>query len=1102
MITNKHCALIVPQTTPTYANLISDELEKHGITVNSYSWRDIDTKDIFNIDNNPTVIIADAENCPAFMQNLVSNYLKTGGNVVTLGGPPFSNEFYSINNNEVDIFTLKNMMCQGEFDKTVIMPLDTPNDLEGFVKDTYNPDSKKYEGNATLSIADDGVISSRCLKYYTDDFSINESFEKNITINEKHNVIGFYAKALQNTRTITLKLIQDNGDMFKTTFCPTTNFSYYIFTKRDFVYAGNQFNLVHECTPIYVDYSKVSKIQFGHALSHAYSVAGEHAFFIQELSSANISLLNDTKVSIDGLYPHYKFFPVTNAVSIKSYEKQSFIDPCSLRVPVDLFSHSPRSQATGINKGRRSRFIPLLECHDEKGLQCGYAAYMILPVSIGDLQSTNKTGSIIAFTTADYSFYQEGGAVACAQAIASLYNPAILIEGGTDEYIYQTNDTANIGAVVLIREQCDELKLKINYNNTSLIYDITDLNAVQNSDKLNILRVVTDFIPTDTEIVIELLLGDRVIDILSHSVSIFKPKPEDELQFAYIKPNENEIYIGDKCVRFFGVNYMPSSGLGMDTYEEFEHYVAGYAYDPDIIENDLKRICDVGLNAVSIFMSYEPSINSNNILHLVDLCAKYSLYVDFSIRPHANPFDFSEDEVRRIIKKYNFDKNDTIVAYDIAWERYVGTYNECYGNFNGRKSFDKDWARFVLNRYGSIEAAQHAWGRELPTNSVGEIIGLSDDMLREKDANKMVAAYRRFIDNLVATAHHKAMQFIKSIDPNHLISPRTGDASTIPLVDPGIYGYDYKALSSSMDFMSPESYALSDNYKSLRQGVFTNIYARYANPDNVIQWKEFGKSIWTGSNFSNNSISEEFQAEYYRRFIDMLILGHTNGLYAWWWAGGYRIGENSDFGIIAPDGSDRPVTRVLREYADKFLGAPPLKRNAYKILVNRDLHADGLLSMYQSIEHELFSKLESGFAVEFIDGGSGMTSANVELTEIGNDTPKGYISMYLDYIITDITAEYPSELPVSLVNYDSVKMGSTIKITLLNTEKPTWISKGYGSVSLVSTDGTVDVPMEYNVKSLSSYTFSVKANKKGELNLLLQATDRTAFGERIILTVE
>lgn len=1101
-----HIAIIVPQSLPNYVKLVAEKLNEQGFETLNYCWRDVDVEQVFNAKQNPTIVIADAENCPAFMQNQVSEYLRSGGNVVTLGGPPFTNEFYSINNDDVDITAMKWMMAMGEFDKTVILPLNSPADLEGFIKDSYNPDSKAYEGDATLSLIDGGFVSSRCVRYHTMDFYINESFEKKITIKEGHNVIGFYAKSAANTRTVTVKLVQDNGDMFKLTLCPTTSFDYYIFSRRDFTYAGNRNGMPYSYRPEYVDFSKVTAIQFGHALSHAYSVAGEHSFCIEELSSASIALLNDRKAEIDGLYPACKFYPVRNAVTVKTYSKQAFVAQREMVVPSDLFSHSPRAQATGLDKGRRSRFVPLVECLDEKGMRCGFAAFMIMQVSIGKLHSTNETGSIIAFTTADHNFYVQGGADAVAEAITALYHPALLVEGGTNEYIYQPGQQACIGAVAEIRDSTADIRLRISYANAALVYTLDDLKFVANRNYFDIRRVVADFKPIDCTVTVELLCGDKLLDMLTHDVTVYHEKPESERHFAHIKLGTNEVWIGDQPVRFYGVNYMPSANAGMALREEFEHYVAGYAYDPDIIEEDLKRVCDIGLNALSIFMHYDPSINSNNILHLVNCCTKLGLYVDLSIRPHANPFEFNEGEVREMIERYRFQNNDTVVAYDIAWERYVGTYEPCYGNFAGRKSFDKAWGQFIVNRYGSVAAAEKSWGCAVEFTPTGEVRGPTDDQLRGIDVTeeqlRMIAAYRRFIDNIVATTHHKAMQFIKGIDPNHLISPRTGDASTIPLVDPGIYGYDYKALSSSMDFMSPESYALSDSYKCMRQGVFTNVYARYANPSNVIQWKEFGKSIWTGSNFTDNSVSEGFQAEYYRRFFDMLIAGHTSGLYAWWWAGGYRYGEHSDFGIIAPDGSDRPVTKVFREYRDRFLNQPMLTHeNTHKIKINRDLYADGLLSMYQSIEDELFSHLEGGDEVELVDDAVGTTTEDVPLTEIGNAEPQGYISMYLDYIITDITATTPLGREVSLVNYKSILLGTQIKITLLNTEKTVWSAHGFGSVELADEEGTLIVPIKWDVPSLGSYTFEVTAEYTGRFCLRLWAKGRTDFGERIIFTV-
>lgn len=1102
-------AVITAEKVPDYFDSIKNELNESKLEVEHIKWNSAEYKNVFNKNIYRAVVILDAKNCPAFMSNEVYEFMKSGGNVAAIGGPAFTNEYYSINNNECDFDTIRSMMKNGQFDKTVLMLLSDKSDLIGFEKDTYNPDSKKYDGDATLTLCEGGAVSDSCIQYYTRDFSINESFEKEISIKEGHNAIGFYAKAFKETRTITIKLIQNNGDMFKTRITPSTTFEYFVLSKKDFVFAGSRDKSAkYEFSkrPVYVDFNAVVKIQFGHALSHAYSRAGEHSFYLNELSSASIPFLNDTKVVIDGLYPEYKFFPVNNAVKLSTYTNQSFIEKQEFEPPSSLFSMSPRHGGSGFNKHRRMRFVPLIEAYDSKKLRCGFAAYMLVNASYCNRKTDYNGSSVVAFTPIDKSFYENGGAAAFAQAVCAMLEPIVLLEGGSEEYIYFSDcENAVYGCRIWVRssELIDNYKVKITVGDISSTYSLNEFEIEKSCAELDIRRISFSGKPVKGLVTVALIEASsgKIVDILSHEIVIYQTKPASERKFAQIKNGTNEVYINGKPVRFFGVNYMPSCNTGLENGEEFEHYVSSFAYDPDIIETDLKRIRDIGMNAVSIFMHYNPSISSYNILHLVHLCEKYGLYADLAIRPHANPYDFCENEVREMIKKYRFDENDTVTAYDIAWERYVGTYEPCYGNFNGRKSFDTQWRDFLINRYGSYVVAEQAFGCSLPRNSDNEVIGVTDDMLREDGSHTvMVAVYRRFIDEQVAKAHIKAMRFIKSVDPNHMISPRTGDASTVPLVDPGIYGYDYKALACSMEFTSPESYALSDDNNSMRQGVFTNIYSRYANKDAVVMWKEFGKSIWIGTNFADNSISEQFQAEYYRRFFDMLIAGHTAGLYAWWWAGGFRIGENSDFGIVAPDGSDRPVTRVFREYAERFLNAPALKNAEKQIYIDRDLHSSGLLSMYKDMENELFDYIAQGKTVEFVDGGSGKTSANVDLIDVGN-TKTNFLPKYINGIICSIKAVTEKGV-IELNDGDEVQNTTVnqISITVVNTEKSVWLANAVGVKSHDYSDISIEAYIGSDVtqNEYVDIVFDIHS-KKGNIVFSLYAKDRTFFGQKVTI---
>ena len=47
---------------------------------------------------------------------------------------------------------------------------------------------------------------------------------------------------------------------------------------------------------------------------------------------------------------------------------------------------------------------------------------------------------------------------------------------------------------------------------------------------------------------------------------------------------------------------MPSSGVGQANQPIFEYWLGAAAYDPEVIDRDLRRIKAMGLNAVSVFL--------------------------------------------------------------------------------------------------------------------------------------------------------------------------------------------------------------------------------------------------------------------------------------------------------------------------------------------------------------------------------------------------------------------------------------------------------------------------------------------------------------------
>jgi hypothetical protein len=92
----------------------------------------------------------------------------------------------------------------------------------------------------------------------------------------------------------------------------------------------------------------------------------------------------------------------------------------------------------------------------------------------------------------------------------------------------------------------------------------------------------------------------------------------------------------------------------------------------------------------------------------------------------------------------------------------------------------------------------------------------------------------------------------------------------------------------------------------------------------------------------------------------MLRESGADGVFFWWYPGGFRLNENSDFGIINPDGTDRPVTQVIRRLGAEFLEAPKPGNPNYWISVSRDQDARGLYGMYAVVGDEFWAAKASG----------------------------------------------------------------------------------------------------------------------------------------------
>ena len=226
---------------------------------------------------------------------------------------------------------------------------------------------------------------------------------------------------------------------------------------------------------------------------------------------------------------------------------------------------------------------------------------------------------------------------------------------------------------------------------------------------------------------------------------------------------------------------------------------------------------------------------------------------------------------------------------------------------------------------------------------------------------KLVADYRLFLDDLLRDKYAEARRLVKSIDPHHLVSFRMQHAGDATFNWDAFLPYDFYGLAEAVDIWEPEAYGRIGDWEKVKPGRFTADYARLCEPGKPVLWAEMGYSVWDNLRMSPASEKLEFQARYFSDFYRMMTDSGADGIFFWWYPGGYRLNEKSDFGIINPDGTDRPVTKTIREEGAKYLKASKTgTKPDYWIAVDRDRDARGLFGIYEAVKEEYWQAITDG----------------------------------------------------------------------------------------------------------------------------------------------
>ena len=384
--------------------------------------------------------------------------------------------------------------------------------------------------------------------------------------------------------------------------------------------------------------------------------------------------------------------------------------------------------------------------------------------------------------------------------------------------------------------------------------------------------------PATYKVSTELLYNGVVVDRIDHDIHVLDTTAPAKHEFMTVRGSN--FYLGDRPWYPVGVNYWPLYVSGMHLDDFWAGWLQQRYYDPALVEEDLQRMTAIGINLVSI-QSPDPQFY-RNLLDFICRCRQHDVYVNLFCG-FASPLAFRENELKDFIATARLADNSTIMAYDTIWE--PGNYV-----FQGdrRAGWDEQWRDWVIEQYGSIAAAETEWKVAGRRDAQGRLISPPDEYFRDDGPwRTMMAAYRRFMDDLTSSKWNHAHRKLREFDPHHLVSFRQGN--TLP------HDFAFTGTPKHIDFICPEGYSIPPSDDGYYAAGFITKYVHFTTGGKPIVWSEFGQSVWDATTMSPSLARIEEVSKYHEMFYKMALESGANGTVPWWWPGGYREGEEERF---------------------------------------------------------------------------------------------------------------------------------------------------------------------------------------------------------------
>lgn len=910
---------------------------------------------------------------------------------------------------------------------------------------------------------------------------------------EGDSVTVFTARGDSHTSSIAVGWVEEDGSRWKKKTVLDTRPNIFYIEAEDFEYASG--NDKRSGTKFDPAGARRFFVGLDGSTNNTYS---KHTFDIGAVgtcpSSDNtraMKPIDNTGMDYMSLGPDNAFFDMHDVASFEAPGVTAKPD-----MPRSMKSSHMRPSAAGYGKTRDWRWLSWSVCRTADGKWRGNPA-----AGLVRFDNAQKYSRYAAIAVRDREWYAKPSTHKyIAGIIESMDRGVYIRSAGADRFTYAEGQPVTIGADlrnVSGEERSIAWRITVTDKDTGArLFDRRETCAIgpKGSMDKSFALPMAKWPAAGCRVTVNVSMDDRLIDTVSHDFCLWKP----DAAAPFVTAKNGRFYAGDKELKFHGVNYHPTCTTSSWNWALFLEWFGKDFYDPEVIERDLTNMNDLGINAVSvqIFSSFPNPPKYDNVTDFLRRCAEHGIYVNLALVSNPTEPDFRDryEYWLPIIKELRLPEHRNLIAYDIHWE-------PTWLDPGYRKQFDGDWQEWLRDRYGSVEAAEKIWGCSITRDSDGNITN-PDVPTVHRDSPKRgeALAYRRFLEYECYKKYRLARDLYREADPNHLVSFRMHAAGDVCSWY-GLLPYSFYYLGKAVDFFAPEAYAMGTTWdEHIKTGAFTRAIAQMSAPESPMVYAEVGYKTIEGDSPYVTEQGLAKQAQYFADFYRMLIEGGVNGVFWWFWPGGYRVLEASDYGIINPDDSDKPVTRVIREMGPRFLASPSFEPGCYLTVdTSKNVDYTDAMMLYNQVEDRYPALFEAGKKPGLRAEARGTDTRTCDYVSVTNDpfvpgvpNPPKYVDGAFDGVFLR---------GKRLEKGATVKNGDLLEVTIANLNEATWLDgDGEGSVQLTANGKAYTLPRP--VKTGERVTLRVKAESKGSLELRLLAKERCSFGEVFTLTVE